>query len=504
MKKHGLLLLLLLCCINLFAQLKIENVYSVKLRNSGAIITNGEVKGYYLFYQSDKISKEMNEYTLQVVDENLNKVQDIKFKENKAVLLLEASFNGNSLAFLFRNGERNTLDMKIYGLDGKLKFTYTAAYDKKSEGWMNQAASMAQSDNGVNNTIFNLKENGFLTLMPVVTDEKDKTFEVRCYSSVKKKQWTYRYFDEKAKTIVGEFIGSTDSLAFFTVYKNSTPFDLKKSILAVNFITNKKAFEMTPDVGEFKLVPSAVLPVTTPGRISLMGSYYEKDENVTWDAPRGMGIVEVDNKGRVLDTKVCSWATDFAQYLPVDKKGRIGDIGFLFIHKIMAMADGGYTVVAEGFRKQTNRGKIAFGAFSGMEITDLVLMKFDNGLRLKGVDVFDKTRNTISQRGVVMVSPQMVAMAIKGMGGFDYEYTTGDPDNSTFNVCFSDYVKDSEYKGRTFNTIRFTGTKYVTDKIELKTKASEMHIMPAKSGFVMIYEYFKKTKSLELRIEKLG
>ncbi|MCK7554246.1 hypothetical protein MKQ70_04150 [Chitinophaga sedimenti] len=367
---------------------------------------------------------------------------------------------------------------------------------------------MAQSDNGANNAVFDVGDYGYLAMIPVI-DGKDRTFEVRCYNSKKKKHFTYKYDDGKSKYVVGEFIGATDSLAFFTVLKRVGMFDAKKSLLAINFVTSRRAFEMTPDVGDYRITPTNVMPKVEAGKITLMGSYYEKDENVVWDAPRGMAILDVDPKGNVLRSSVSSYDADLSKFLPVSAKGKIKDIGFLFIHKVLAMPDGGYTVIAEGFRKKVSAGKIALMAVGGrnateLEITDLVLLRFDNGFALKGADVFDKTRNLVSPLGMDMVSPQMAAMVVKGTGGFDYEFTTGEQDNSTFNVCFSDYVKNSEYKGRTFNTVRFNGSKYMTDKIELKSKASEMLVFPAKQGYVMIYEYFKKTKTLELRIEKLG
>ncbi|UYQ94494.1 hypothetical protein MKQ68_05240 [Chitinophaga horti] len=511
MKKHSLLLLLMLCTCSLFAQLKIENVYSVKLRNSGVISEKGQVKGYFFFYQSDKIDKRTNEYTVQVVDENLNKVQDIKFQDGRDLTLLEAAYNGNTLAFLYKNSENKTLDMKIYSIEGKLKFTYTAPYDKKSEAWMKQVEELAQSDNGLNSSVFDVGQYGYVAVVPVI-DGKERTFEVRCYNDKKKKHYTYRYDDGKSKFCVGEFIGATDSLAFFTVMKKSgtLSWNLKKSVVAINFVNSRRAFELTPDIGDYRITPTNVLPQTTPGKISLLGGYYESDENVIWDAPRGMAIVDLDPKGNVLNSVVCSYDTELSKFLPVGAKGKIKDIGFLFVHKALAMPDGGYTLIAEGFRKKVSAGKIALAAvagggnFTNLEITDLVMMRFDNGFGLKSVDVFDKKMNVVSPRGMDLVSPQIAAMAVKGMGGFDYEFTTGEEDNSTFNVCFSDYEKSSEYKGRTFNTVRFNGTKYSTDKIELKSKASEMVVLPAKAGHVMIYEYFKKTKSLELRIEKLG
>jgi hypothetical protein len=79
MKKHlSILLLIALLAMqqNSIGQSKfsIENIKSVYLRNSGSIIANEEIKGYFLFYQSDKVDKKNNEYTLQILDENVNKV----------------------------------------------------------------------------------------------------------------------------------------------------------------------------------------------------------------------------------------------------------------------------------------------------------------------------------------------------------------------------------------------------------------------------------------------
>src|SRR5438874_10658651 len=133
MKKHlWVISALLLTASGLQAQnkLSIDKVYSAYIRKSGTIMENNRIKGYFTLYQSDKIDKHTNEYTLQILDENLNKVTEIKFEDSKKLSMLEASYNGNSLAFLFKNEENKTLDMKVYGVDGKLKYTYSRDYDK--------------------------------------------------------------------------------------------------------------------------------------------------------------------------------------------------------------------------------------------------------------------------------------------------------------------------------------------------------------------------------------
>lgn len=62
--KSNLLLLLSFVLLTQFCtaqgKLSIDNVYSVTLRNSGEIVEGNQVKGYYLFYQSDKVDKKTN------------------------------------------------------------------------------------------------------------------------------------------------------------------------------------------------------------------------------------------------------------------------------------------------------------------------------------------------------------------------------------------------------------------------------------------------------------
>src|SRR5690349_20946819 len=124
---------MLVACVSVTAysqgKLSIENVHADYLHNSGTIIQGNQIKGYFFLYESDKIDKRTNEYTLQILDQNVNKVIDIKFEDTKKLSLLEASYNNSSLAFLFRNDANKTLDLKIYDIRGNLKFTYSRQFD---------------------------------------------------------------------------------------------------------------------------------------------------------------------------------------------------------------------------------------------------------------------------------------------------------------------------------------------------------------------------------------
>src|SRR5215510_1663321 len=93
--------------------LSIENVRRSALRTSDAIKEGTDVKGYYFFYVSDKIDKKTNEYTLRITDNNMKVLKDIKMVDSKDVKILESSFNGTDLIFLFYNDDALTFDYQV-------------------------------------------------------------------------------------------------------------------------------------------------------------------------------------------------------------------------------------------------------------------------------------------------------------------------------------------------------------------------------------------------------
>jgi hypothetical protein len=498
------------------AKLSIDKVYSAYLRNSGTISAQGQIKGYFLLYQSDKIDRHTDEYTLQILDENLNKVKDIKFEDSKKLSLLESAYNGSSLSFLFKNEDTKTLDMKIYSLDGKLKYTYSRQFDKKTDDLMKQYETQ-HTDQGTNRNVFDLKELGYASVLPM-RDGSQRTYEVDFYSSEARKQWTYVPTDDEEKYAFAEYLGSTDSLIILEVLKKNKALSGKPTahLVGLNFITKKKVFDIDDSKDEYKLVPGSVSTLPD-GKMLVMGSYFDKDQNISKDFSRGLALYEISNSGKVLSKVYNTWAGDFGRYLQTNAKGKIDEIGYLYIHRLIRMPDNSLFVVGEGYKRQASASGIALTALGAMAgsygsagvtkivVTDLVIMQFNPEYKVTGATVYDKNHNTAEASSMSDYNSQhAIAVYLKATGAFDYDFTTGEKDNSSFEVCYSDRVRTSDYKGQTFNAIRYNGQKFSTDKIELKSKASSLKVFPAKAGSVMILEYFKKEKRLDFRLEKLG
>ena len=498
------------------AKLSIDKVYSAYLRNSGTIMAKGQIKGYFFFYMSDKIDRHTNEYTLQILDENLNKVQSIKFEDSKKLSLLESAYNGNSISFLFKNEDTKTLDMKIYDFGGKLIYTYSRGFDRKTDDLMKQYETL-HTDEGTNKNVFDIGDQGYVSVLPM-RDGKQRTYEVDYYASDSRKQWTYVPSDDVEKYAMAEYLGCTDSLIILEVLKKNKTLgtDFSSHLVGINFVTKKKQWEIDGTNDQYNLVPSSVVPMDS-GKLMLLASYYDKDQNIVKDFSRGLAIYEITTSGKVLTKTYNTWAGDFSRYLPTNSKGKIDDVGYLYIHKLIRTPDHRLFVVGEGYKRQANGVGIAMNALAIMGggqtnagvtkivITDLVMMEFNSKYKITNATIYDKTKNTAIATNISDYNSQhLLAELLKAIGAFDYAFTTGDADNSNFAVCYSDWERSSEYHGQTFNSIHYNGKKFSTDKIELKSKASMMHVFPAKGGSIMIMEYFKKDKRLDFRLEKLG
>ena len=178
-----------LCVIQSYAQdkLSINNVYKMSVRSAGTIISDDQIKGYFLFFKSDKIDRRTNEYTLQIVDANLNKVKDIKFQDSKKIYLLESSYNGSALVFMFYDDDQNMLDYRLYDLDGKQSYTYSKVLDKRSENYFKSSPNIGDDEESENQNIFDVKDKGFVSIIKV-REGKKYTYEVNYYASDKKKK----------------------------------------------------------------------------------------------------------------------------------------------------------------------------------------------------------------------------------------------------------------------------------------------------------------------------
>lgn len=498
----------------LFAQsLSIDNVKTVVLRSSDVIREGSEVKGYYFFYVSDKVDRKTNQYTLKIFDNNLKPLKDISFQDSKDVSILESSFNGTDLIFLLYNEKEKTFEYQVYGADGNKKpYSYFRELTKKEKRYLETTYLAASDEDQTYKGLYPVDGKGFISNMPS-REDKDYTFQIDYFSSEKKKQWTYTP-TEGGKRFIGDYLGYFNGVVFLEVLRFGSLFDQNPDsyILGLDIETGKKVFE-NPTDGKYRFYPAS-LSVMNNGKAYLYGEFFDLNGNIAKDKSKGFGFWSIDEKGKVQTEKYCSWEMDMSKFLNVSSKGKIDDFGFMYLHNILQTSDGTVYAIGEGYKKVASALGIAAKMLtrnSGVstlkiKVTDMILLKFDKDFNVKDAKIYDKNSNSVElQAGSEFMSTPLIGKMVKYYyDGFDYAYTQTNKDVSAFTICYSDYVKDKDYKGGTFNSISYNEGKITTDHLNTKTNATRSKVLPGKLGQVLVLEYFKKEKRLDAHFEKLN
>ena len=146
------------------------------------------------------------------------------------------------------------------------------------------------------------------------------------------------------------------------------------------------------------------------------------------------------------------------------------------------------------------------GSLVDISIRDMFIFKFSPDFELADVQVFAKTKSTFGlPQGAGVASAQLLARYLDYFGAFDYTFTQSRNDNSTFSIGYVDYErKKGEKNMLRFTALTYTDGEFVKDKIDMQTKNTRMWIEPAKPGHVLLYEYSRKLKTLDMRLEQIN
>jgi len=140
-----------------------------------------------------------------------------------------------------------------------------------------------------------------------------------------------------------------------------------------------------------------------------------------------------------------------------------------------------------------------------MVVQDLFIFELNPDFSLSNVKIIDKSKTSIElPAGYGLISHQQLAAFIKLVDGFDYSFTQLHKDKMNFSVCYTDYEKAEKKREWKFYAVTKIDNQYSTDKLSLKTDATTLKVLPAKAGNVLLIEYFRKLKKLNMRLEKIN
>jgi hypothetical protein len=247
----------------------------------------------------------------------------------------------------------------------------------------------------------------------------------------------------------------------------------------------------------------------------LMGEYFEKGDNVFKDKSIGLFAETTDLKGNQNTYSKVSWEDKIGKLLAssVGEEDGQKNIGYIYFHDVIRNQNGSYSAIGERFKKTASAGGIAMMALSRgggnstqLTITDAVIFEFDKDFVLVDAKVFEKGKSRVPIPSMLM-GPQFSAHYVNTFGGFDYQFTQIDTERDRFYASFIDYERIKGEKNKwAFKSIMHKDGEYAQDKIYLDApeKGIVRGVRSGKLGHVVIIDYNRKEKTINMHLEKLN
>ncbi|MEO8146137.1 MAG: DUF6770 family protein [Bacteroidia bacterium] len=520
MKKIIKLLLIACMVTNVNAQTtSFTDVDKINLNNFGYILDNGTLSGYYTFYQYDKIDRHTRAYWLPILDNNLKMVKKVSIERPKNSILMESVFNGSNFAFVFWD-RRDELELITYDKTGTLTGSHKTEDLAKIEKQF-LGASLGTEDDPRNITVFSLGQNGFLRQTFLKNDKTGYLLEA--YDNSAKPLWNIGSDPNSKFMEIASVIYSSDKyiLANVDKAKGMTSNDPEFSLLAVDATNGKKIFDVPAnDATHDKAITTAFFDEDKK-EIIMVGEYYVKGSKILKTKSIGMYVERMDMTGKELYVKKLSWNLDLKKFIQ-ETSGTSGSDkeeseGSTFFHKIVRTKDGGIIAIGEKYKKSVSGWGVASALLNGthsstsvmsIKVDDMVAVVLDPSFNLAEYKLVEKQKSEVTlPQNYGYISTVKLGYIIKMWGGFDYSFSTFDKDANRMVATYIDYGKMEEgdkKKHAYVGNIIIKDKVITTDKFPLPTDATKVLALPAKPGDILFVEYYRKKKTINMRLEKVN
>ena len=502
-----------------------DNVKHFTTRSIGEIIQNEEVKGYYVFYPEEKVDRKTVAFKISLLDDNLNQVSEFDIERPKKYILIESSFNQNAFVFNFYDPKSRTMEYVTFDRSGNELGSVTT--DKISMMERAAVSAILQNPETTTSNIFPVDDSGFIRYATI--PKRKDGYSLTRYDNNLKEVWSYKS-DPNSKLIESGTVLSVDKdyvLVQVTKSKSilTSKFDTFLVLLDAHSGKPFYNFQMQDD-NEAQLSILNGFMIDDEGTTLLMGEYYAPGDNVLKDKSLGLYARGVEKNGEYSFFKKYGWDREIAnlkkEVLSDEEKEKDKGTNQIFFHKFIRSADGHVFAIAEQFRKQASALGIANNLLGGginagggkgianveIKVTNMVVAEFDNDLNLIDYQIIPKKRTRVHlEEGMGVLSAQKLGYFIKTRGGFDYCFTSMDKEKDSYHAIYTDFNRrddDSNEKSDTMlGTINVENGKVTTERFPINTEANKLWFSPAKPGYILINEYFRKGKKLKLRLEKV-
>ncbi len=490
-----------------------ELVYSTILYDA-----NGDLYGYFYLYKRDvDVTHKTMEYVL--LDKNLNKVSNNIFVNN--------SYNENS----FSGGKCHYLDCSLMGdnviltnlyfytpvvnsgyptpltttlqivslkdtmVSKELKYqdgVFTELPDDlvklKLENKKVETKYLVQSINNDSLSGFFISQNNMEGY-----NYKEKDFQF--YNAKRELLWKYEYnpngtFNDLTTCKVIHVKGNNIYLKQ-THYIKNYPTDVK--IVMLDLRTGEKKYEtVVEDVNS--QYNHTIKAKEIDGKLFITGNYSPYKNKYLFRLDKNLGYFKLvlSQNGEVISKQYSNWS-DFSKFMKVSKNGLVDKEFQLNTKSFWIFKEGAISIIAEKYKPASNTLWFLLMPIIYMmtdhshETSDMVLINFDESFQLKDIKTVFKERSSANNEDYLF------SQYIQNEEGGTYFFkdSTKKPNDlrSEWVLGINTYLKG----------------QFTQERIPLTSgRQYEIEPLPAKEGYIMLWESNEKDKYNQVRLEKLN
>ncbi|WP_201984653.1 DUF6770 family protein [Hymenobacter rubidus] len=521
-KRTVLAALLTLAAPAAFAQTKtLDGIQNMHRSALSPIYDGNEVKGYVMFAKGDKADRKNDNYLLDLYDQDLAKVSTITIqKPSGRYTLLKNTFNGSAFAFYFYNGNDKTLEIETY--DTSLKKLGSKLIGELSKGDLRVLAMQAQAvDPAAGGMMLGLN------LFPVpglgfvrngYTGGMAKGYTLAIYDNKLGMHWRITSPEDAKQYESLSLTEAADKYLLGTMLRRDGLLSRKVTsyMIVLEAKTGKKLLDLPVETSATEQLSLSSFTFDADKReFVAVGEYYKLDDKPFVNKSQGFYVKRFDEAGKPVSTKNYGWQNEVAALMPAEAKASLEDNYVNYNHAIVKGANGRMYIVAEQFKIVGNALGIAAAALnsggnssvSKGKVGNMFVFELDPQAKLSSVKFYPKTvTNATLPPGTGFMGAGMLGQIMKYQGDFDYQFLQKNADNSQFNVVYVNFDKEKGESAKTYvGNIGFGDNgKYVVDKIEMPSGPTFSYLYPAKPGYVMIADYYRKKSQLGMKLVKLN
>tara|TARA_Y100001980_G_C14556928_1_gene354775 strand:- start:222442 stop:223980 length:1539 start_codon:yes stop_codon:yes gene_type:complete len=507
-----------LCCCILAAIISLScfsqsrnflNITKLDVRNSGVITKQRDVIGYYMFYSIGKLKKGQRNFALRVLNENLEDVNTITFQDTKTQNLQGALYNGRTILMRFYDARNDVVNYKFFDTNAN------QISEARRIVFFNSPGSL-----------FAVPDHGFANYQ---TDYQNKNYHIEYFPNPEGENsatpWSYFFPANTDSVASATYLCTTENLLvnLVTVKKNWNTNKINFYLQGLNLETGHEEF-FTGLKGNYQTQPLNAYYDIETDIINVLGLYYAPDEKVYKDNGIGLANIQISETGEIIDNKYLSWTHEFREFMDIDNEGRVSNEdkrAFMYFHEIFKQPDGSIMAVAEQYRKAVSGAGVALnvlaaaaGSYSSAGVTkmvigDLIMFRFDPDFHVQSVDFIEKgKRDFLLPAGYDFSNIHLVSEYINAVGGFGFLYLSQLGVEKIPMVAYFDWKRSeaSLQKNWNFSVSIFDGDQIKKDYVEFRPPGQNVirRILPGKPGHILVYDYSKMNKSLDIHLEKIN